>query len=89
MKKIILVGLPLVFFVGCTSSNPPFPPEVGTYRTPVDGDTGIRNQHHHNITRGYNKRKVIEPDKWLKQNANPTSWRDQNVEPTPSQEPSS
>jgi hypothetical protein len=89
MKKIILVGLQLAFLVGCSSSNPTFPPEVVDYRTPVDGHTGIRNQHHHSVTRGYNKRKVIEPEKWLNQNTKPTSWRDQNVEPTPPKEPSS
>ncbi|MDF1671672.1 MAG: hypothetical protein P1U83_18915 [Roseovarius sp.] len=78
MKKVIIVGLPLAFLVGCTSSNSNFPPEISAYRTPVDSHTGIQNQNHRNVTRGYNKRNVIEPDKW----------RNQNVVPSPVQEPS-
>tara|TARA_R110002126_G_scaffold226044_2_gene370803 strand:- start:6708 stop:6947 length:240 start_codon:yes stop_codon:yes gene_type:complete len=78
MNKVIIVGLPLAFLVGCTSSNLNLPSEVSAYPTPVDSHTGIQNQNHRSVTRGYNKRNVIEPEKW----------RNQNVTPSPSQEPS-
>ncbi len=81
MKKFVFVGLPLAFLGGCTASNPTFPPEVTSYRSPADAHTGIRRSHYHNVVGRFTQRADVEPTKWRERNAVPSSWRDQNVEP--------
>ncbi len=89
MKILVLVGLPLVLATGCTSSNPAPLPEVVTYRSPADTHTAIRPQHPGSVLRGYNRRAIIEPEKWRKRNAEPSDWRSQNVDPVSNTEPQS
>lgn len=89
MKKIILAGLPLAFLVGCTSSDPHYLPDVTANRSPADAHSGIRHQHPSSVVRGYNPRKVVEPEGWRKRNAEPPNWRDQNAPITPTSEPKS
>lgn len=80
MKNLLFAGLSLAILGGCTSSNPTFPSEVVAYRTPVDGHTSIRRVRTRTVITGYQKRAVVEPNGWKKENTKPTSWSDQSVD---------
>ena len=89
MKILAVLGLPLAFATGCTSSDPSLLPEVVTYRSPTDAHTAIRPQNPRSVLRGYNRRTVIEPERWRERNAAPSGWRNQSVDPVSSTEPQS
>ena len=79
MKFIVYAGLPLAVLAGCTSGNQPTSAEVLGHQSPADPHSGIRHQNHLNVTRGFNKRAVVDPSRW----------RDRNVEPAQEKEPTS
>lgn len=89
MKILAVLGLPLAFATGCTSSDPALLPEVVTYRSPADAHIAIRPQHPRSVLRGYNRRTVIEPEKWRERSAEPSDWRSQSVDPVSNTEPQS
>jgi len=89
MKILAVMGLPLALATGCTSSNPSILPEVVSYNSPVDAHSGIRHQHPRSVVRGYNRRAIVEPEKWRQRSAKPSGWLSQNVDPVSNTEPQS
>lgn len=68
MKHVIISAAMTAALSGCSMLNgdTSFPTNPIADKSPVNMQSGIRDTHHHNIVKSFNRRGLVEPASWVR-----------------------
>lgn len=82
MKHAIIIAAITAALSGCSLLNEDItiPTNPIADKSPVNMQSGIRDTHHHNIVKSFNRRGLIEPTSWVRP---PKPMQKSSYQPTP------